>query len=74
MFGEEFSSQATILFGFTTKSLYTLKENDMMENSSTLHLFFLMLTKEHTDTLFAVAPNEKECSNSTAFRKALLTW
>lgn len=74
MFREEFSSQATILLSFTTKSLYTLKESDMMEGSSTLQHFFLTLMKERIDTLFAVAPNEKECSHSTAFRKVLLKW
>ena len=62
------------MFGFTTKSLYTLKESDMMEGSSTLQHFFLALTKEHIDSLFAVAPKEKECSNPTAFRKVLLKW
>lgn len=46
----------------------------MMEGSSTLQHFFLTLTTECIDTLFAVAPNEKECSNSTAFRKVLLKW
>jgi len=74
LFREESSSWATVMFSFTTKSLYTVKESDTMEGSSTVKHFFLTLTKERIDTLFTVAPNKKECSNSTAFRKVLPKW